>query len=123
MFGGRGQIMGIRSLTVLALPFITSDCGVARMSDQFANSGEFIEIVVDNRYLSDVRIWAVSGAGNEYLGVVMGKNKETFTHRWLRPDDLRLLVRTIGGRSFTTRGIDTAPGESVEVQVPARFPP
>ena len=115
--------MYIRSLMVLAFMFMASGCGVVRMSDQLANSGEFIEIVVDNRYLSDVRIWAVSGAGNEYLGAVMGKNKETFTHRWLRPDDLSLLVRTVGGRSFTTRGIDTAPGESVELQVPARFPP
>ena len=115
--------MDVRSLGVLVLMFSTSGCGAVRMADPLPDSGAFIEIVVDNRYISDIRIWAVSGAGDEYLGVVTAKSRDTFTHRWSRPDDLSLLVRTIGGRSFTTRRIDTAPGESVELLVPESFAP
>ena len=114
----RGRLLG-----VLFLMLSTSGCGAVRMADPLEGAEDFIEIVVDNRYMSDVRVWAVSRAGNEFLGVVTGKGRETFTHRWSRPDDLSLLVRTIGGRSFTTRGIDTAPGESVELLVSTSFTP
>ena len=115
--------MRARLLGVLFLMLSTSGCGAVQMGDPLEGAEDFIEIVVDNRYISDVRVWAVSSAGNEYLGTVMGKGRETFTHRWSRPDDLSLLVRTIGGRSFTTRRIDTAPGESVELLVSANFAP
>ncbi len=92
-------------------------------ADSFAELEPFIEIVVDNRHINDVRIWAVSRAGNEYLGVVSGKDRATFTHPWSRPDDLQLRARTLGGRSFTTRAIDTTPGEAVELLISASFAP
>jgi hypothetical protein len=120
--------MDVQSLSVPLLPvllLITSACGTVGAADSFAESEseQFIEIVVDNRHINDVRIWAVSRAGNEYLGVVPGKDRTTFTHPWSRPDDLQLLARTLGGRSFTTHAIDTTPGEAVELLISASFTP
>ena len=111
--------LGVPILPVLLL--MTSACGTVGAADSFAESEPFIEIVVDNRHINDVRIWAVSNGGNEYLGVVSGKARATFTHPWSRADDLQLLARTLGGRSFTTRTIDTTPGEAVELLIPASF--
>ena len=113
--------LSVPVLSVLLL--ITPGCGTVGAADSFAESEPFIEIVVDNRHINDVRIWAVSHAGNEYLGVVSGKDRATFTHPWSRADDLQLLARTLGGRSFTTRAIDTTPGEAVELLISASFAP
>ena len=111
--------LSVPVLSVLLL--ITTGCGTVGAADSFSELEPFIEIVVDNRHINDVRIWAVSRAGNEYLGVVSGKARATFTHAWSRPDDLQLLARTLGGRSFTTRAIDTTPGEAVELLISANF--
>ena len=113
--------LSVPVLSVLLL--ITPGCGTVGAADSFAELEPFIEIVVDNRHINDVRIWAVARAGNEYLGVVSGKDRATFTHPWSRPDDLQLRARTLGGRSFTTRAIDTTPGEAVELLISASFAP
>ena len=122
------QSLGVSPVLSLSVPIlsvlllITSGCGTVGAADSFAESEAVIEIVVDNRHINDVRIWAVSHAGSEYLGVVSGKARATFTHPWSRADDLQLLARTLGRRGFTTRAIGTTPGEAFELLIMAFRP-
>ena len=76
-----------------------------------------IVIEVDNRNFNQATVWMLSGSGERRRGVVNGKIQKTFTIRWPRSDDLRLRVRVLGGRGFTTARQLVFPGDHVELRI------
>ncbi len=107
------------SRTVLAaLVVATSACSGFGGGDPFTGTTKAqIVIEVDNRNFNQATVWMLSGSGERRLGVVNGKIQKTFTIRWPRSDDLRLRVRVLGGRGFTTARQLVFPGDHVELRI------
>ena len=96
----------------------TTGCSMFGGGDPFTGTTKAtIEIEVDNRSFNQATVWMLSGSGERRLGVVNGKVLKTFTVRWTRSDDLRLRVRVLGGRGFTTARQVVYPGDHLELRI------
>jgi hypothetical protein len=76
-----------------------------------------IVIEISNQGFNQATVWMLSGSGERRLGTVNGKGEKSFTIRWPRSDDLRLRVRVVGKRGFTTARKLVFPGENVELRI------
>jgi hypothetical protein len=59
----------------------------------------------------------LSSSGERRLGTVNGKVQKSFPIRWPRSDDLRLRVRVMGERGFTTARQLVFPGDHIELRI------
>ena len=78
-----------------------------------------VHVEVDNHNFNDATVYVLSGAGQQRLGIVRGKSEKTFVARLIVPGDVRLRVRLIAGESFTTEPLNTNPGETLVLIIPA----
>lgn len=86
--------------------------------DPFAGPAKAqIVIEVTNLSFNQATVWMLSSAGERRLGTINGKGEKSFTIRWPRSDDLRLRVRVVGKRGFTTARKLVFPGENVELRI------
>ncbi len=76
-----------------------------------------IVIEVNNQGFNQATVWMISSAGERRLGAVNGKSEKSFTIQWPRSDDLRLRVRMVGKRGFTTARQLVFPGQNVELRI------
>jgi hypothetical protein len=76
-----------------------------------------IVIEVDNQGFNQATVWMISSAGERRLGTVNGKGEKSYTLQWPRSGDLRLRVRVVGKRGFTTARQLVFPGENVELRI------
>ncbi len=96
----------------------TSGCGPFTRGDPFTGATKAqIIIEVDNRNFNQATVWMLSSSGERRLGTVNGRIKKSFPVRWPRSDDLRLRVRVIGERGFTTPRQLVFPGDNVELRI------
>jgi hypothetical protein len=78
-----------------------------------------IRIHVENRNFADVRIYAVTPSGNRPLGVVGGNGSESFELEWRQLGTLYFRLDFLAGRTYSTPSVNVAPGNQVELQIPA----
>ncbi|MFV2007333.1 MAG: hypothetical protein ACC667_07795 [Longimicrobiales bacterium] len=78
-----------------------------------------IHVEVDNHNFYDATVYVITGAGERRLGIVRGKSEKTYVARLLAPGEVRLRVRMLAGGSFTTDPMNTIPGETIQLIIPA----
>ena len=104
-------------IAVLLVSATASGC-VARSGNPFSGQGKAeIRVEVDNRSFNQATVWILSSMGQRRLGMVEGKGVKTFTLSWPHSDDMRLRIRVLGGRAFTTGYRLVVPGDHVEIQI------
>ena len=104
-------------IAVLLVSATASGC-LGRSGNPFTGSGKAeIRVEVDNRSFNQATVWVLSSMGQRRLGIVEGKGVKTFTLAWPRSDDMRVRIRVLGGRDFTTGYQLVVPGDHVEIQV------
>ena len=112
------QCFDPRAVACAVLVVTTGCSGVGRTNDPFRGTEKSqIVIEVDNQGFNQATVWILSSAGERRLGTINGKVRRSFTVQWPRSDELRLRVRVMGARGFTTARKLVFPGEVVEVRI------
>ena len=113
----RGQVRGLL-VAVAVFTAATAGCSAFGRGDPFTGTtkGQIV-IEVDNRNFNQATVWMLSSSGERRLGVVNGRIKKSFPVRWPRSDDLRLRVRVMGERGFTTPRQLVVPGDHVGLRI------
>ncbi len=108
-----------RGLALIAALTVAA-CG-GRISNPFSDSGRGsteLRIEVENQTFNDMRLYAQTLRGPQFLGQVGGKNSRTFTIPWPRLDEIRLRMDFLAGESVESNRVDAAPGDRLELIVP-----
>lgn len=82
-------------------------------------ASEEIEILVTNHNFSQATVYTARGGASQRLGIVPGKGEATFRTRWPLPD-IQLRVKFLAGPDILTETLPVAPGELLELILPAR---
>ncbi len=102
----------------MVLLVATAGCSTRGSGDPFTGTTKAqIVIEVDNRNFNQATVWMLSSSGERRLGTVNGRTQKEFPVRWRRQDDLRLRVRVMGERGFTTARQLVLPGDHVELRI------
>ena len=80
---------------------------------------EEVEILVRNHNFSQATVYTARGGSSQRLGIVPGKGEATFRTRWPLPD-IQLRVKFLAGPDFFTETLPVAPGDLLELTLPAR---
>jgi hypothetical protein len=105
----------------IALLLFTGACAAAGSPKAIDIEAETIQVRVDNRNFNDARIIAVTDGGERRLGIVPGKTERNLTLPWQRWGMIRLRVQLLAGGTFTTVGLETGPGEFLELTIGANL--
>lgn len=106
----------------LSLATLGSACAARTTANPFQGGvdGErTIEVEIRNLNFADATIYAFRGTERIRLGVVTGKTDEAFRVAWTLNQPLRIQIDLLAGARCTTRAMDVAPGEVVQVEVPS----
>ena len=106
---------------IIAVPLVWAGCATNEAANPFRPGGaraEEIRIEIENQGFNDVRIYAISVAGNQLLGQVPGKANRNFTLPWRRLDDLRLRMDFLAGDTHDSNMVDAAPGDQLRLVIP-----
>ncbi|MEJ2538671.1 MAG: hypothetical protein P8188_01600, partial [Gemmatimonadota bacterium] len=85
-----------------------SDGGEARQS---------IEIEVRNMNFNQATLWAVRFGERIRLGIVEGKQDETFRIEWRTSAPMQIEIRLLGGDRCVTRSMTVDPGDALYLEV------
>ncbi len=96
----------------------TSACSTRGSGSPFTGTTNAqIVIEVNNQGFNQATVWILSSSGEQRLGTLNGKVQRSFTVQWPRSDYLRLRVRVMGQRGFTTAQQLVLPGDNVELRI------
>ena len=115
------MLRGARLSFIVSVPLVWAGCATNEAANPFRPGGvtpENIRIEIENQGFNDVRIYAVSVAGNQLLGQVPGKATRNFTLRWQRLDDVRLRMDFLAGDTHDSNVVDAAPGDQLRLVIP-----
>jgi hypothetical protein len=76
-----------------------------------------ISIHVTNLNFQDARLWAVSTAGRQRIGVVGGKANAVYRISWEFSRPLRFEIDLLAGPSCTTDALMVDPGDELQLQI------
>jgi len=124
----RAPMKMIALLAALAVPTLSGCSSASTTSgDPFGGavaqgSRSELRIVVTNRYIGEVTLFAVSGGGRRVrMGTVGGLNDGSFSVSWPNQDNLQVEIRALGGSRYVTQSIFAAPGDTVELFVESQL--
>ncbi len=80
--------------------------------------GSQIHVYVENRGFSDLRVYARSSHGSDFIGQVGGNSHLTVTLSWRQLDQISFRLEVVAGRTYTTEALPVQPGQRVELIVP-----
>jgi hypothetical protein len=119
---------GLLALTVpvllIPLALLTASCASGRSSDnpfQGGGGSDPIRLHVTNLLFNDATLYARLSGSRERLGILTGKDEETYTIPWEPASDLRVEIDLIAGRRCTTRPIPINPGDQVQLVIDRRL--
>lgn len=114
-------------MAVLVLP-ILSGCSSAATSaggDPFGGAGgqqgSELRIVVENRYLSEVTLFARSSGRRIRMGTVGGLSAGDFSVQWPGPSNLQVEIQSLDGSRYLTPGVYAGPGDAVQLVVESQL--
>jgi len=111
----------VRRLLPVALTVVvgTACASAARNPFEGADSpGAQIQVYIENRGFNDLRVYARSSHGQEYVGQVGGNSHLTATLTWRQLDQISFRLEVVAGRTYTTEALPVQPGQRVELIVP-----
>jgi len=111
------------ALTALALTACSA--GTAASRDPFggpaaARASELV-IVTENRFISEVTLFAVSSGRRVRMGYVGGMNDKTFSIPWASQANLQVEIQPLDGSRYLTPAIIANPGEEVLLVVESQL--
>lgn len=98
---------------------LVSGCATAGSPFTGADDEREIEIEVLNLNFSDATLHALRMGQRIRLGVVTGKQSDTFTVRWPSSLPLQIEIRLLGGERCTTREMPVDPGDQLYLEIPS----
>ncbi|HSG48306.1 MAG TPA: hypothetical protein VLA43_10870 [Longimicrobiales bacterium] len=107
----------VRVLSLLLMALVTA-CATAGSPFTGAEGEREIEIEVLNLNFSDATLHALRMGQRIRLGVVTGKQRETFTVRWPSSLPLQIEIRLLGGERCLTREMPVDPGDQLYLEIP-----
>jgi len=79
---------------------------------------EQLRIEVRNFHFSEATLWTTTPSeGRSILGRVEGKNTQTFTIPWSRPQELAIEIDLLADQRCLTRRLHADPGDFLELQI------
>ncbi|MFV1988842.1 MAG: hypothetical protein ACC682_16340 [Gemmatimonadota bacterium] len=78
-----------------------------------------VQVEVDNLSLYHATVYLTGSAGYRRLGMVHGRSEKTFVARLRFTTGVRLKVRLLADRSFTTETMYANPGEKLWLIIPS----
>lgn len=105
-------------LATLLLSILVSGCTTARSPFSGGDGERDVEIEVLNLNFSDATLHALRGGQRIRLGVVIGKQQETFKVRWPTSLPIQIEIRLLGGERCTTQEMVVDPGDRLYLQIP-----
>ncbi len=76
-----------------------------------------ISIHVTNLNFQEARLWAVSSAGRQRIGVVGGKADAVYRISWDFSQPLQVEIDLLAGPSCTTESLIVDPGDELQLQI------
>ena len=113
----RRLLPGVKMAALILLVGITGCSGFGGGDPFTGTTKAMIFIEVDNLNFNQATIWMLSNSGQWRLGVVDGNVRKTFSVQWRRSDDLRLRVRVMGQRGYTTGRQLVFPGDRIQLRI------
>jgi len=111
-----------RLLPAALVLLVASACVPTPPRDPFAGpeaTTSEISIFLENRGVTDVRVYARTSRGQELLGQIGGNAHLTVRFPWRRQlDQISFRIEVVAGRTFTTEPIALSAGQRVEVIIP-----
>lgn len=80
-----------------------------------------VEIIVDNRNWSDARLYAIRPGARISLGIVGGKDQDTFRMEWPIPETLQIEINLLAGPRCLTETLPVDPGDILDLQIAVVF--
>lgn len=101
---------------------VASGCVPTPPRNPFAAPGEAtdeIRIYIENRGFTDVRVYAHTSRGQEFLGQLGANAHLTVDFAWRRSlDQISFRIEVVAGRTFTTNPLAVSSGQRVELIIP-----
>jgi hypothetical protein len=110
-----------RRLLPVALSVVVGTACAAAARNPFEGAdaaGSQIQVYVENRGFNDLRVYARTSHGQDYIGQVGGNSHLTATLTWRQLDQISFRLEVVAGRTYTTEAVPVQPGQRVELIIP-----
>jgi len=111
----------VRRLLPVALSVVLGTACASATRNPFEGAdapGSQLHVYVENRGFNDLRVYARTSRGSEYIGQVGGNSHLTVTLPWRQLDQISFRLEVVAGRTYTTEALPVQPGQRVELIVP-----
>lgn len=110
-----------RLLPVALVAVAGTGCAATTVHDPFDRANPVtsqIQVYIENRGTTDVRVYSRTSHGSQYLGQVATNTHLSLQLAWSGLEQIGFRLEVLAGRTYTTQSIAVSPGQRVELYIP-----